>query len=668
MKDIYARTYFFQNKFIRLVSILFILLLKVMTLLAFNSQKHHFTLKTNNAFSLSLETDEYINGIVERLSEDISNLADCDRANAAEFCKKSDSNVEFEVDLDVMAYNEEDRTSCHSLMLISYSNDYIPRLCFELKDAHWFGAAELQIQRWPLNHVILPTQPFVTHDIVPTNSSFGNVIERYWVNSDGVAILIDEITPLFSSFNENGDGKVCFEAKFEHPFMNIHSRRPELRMLVCKSDNIKLVNQFVNRNVLSKSVTLPDSRMFRSPIWSTWARYKVDINQEKVLQYADEINQHGFSNSQIEIDDMFSTFYGEFDFNPNKFPDPKEMVDKLKDKGFRVTVWVTPFANLDSPAFKTGTDSSYWLRDGRKQVPALLKWWQGIGAILDVSNAEAISWFVRRLEDMRRSYGIDSFKFDAGEVSYLPFSYGPLIDWENPCSYTKLYVEAVSRLGDMIEVRCGYKSQQHAVFVRMGDKESRWGYDNGLRTIIPTALTFGILGYPFILPDMIGGNGYTYGEDDDIELTETVLPDRELYIRWLQVSAYLPAMQFSFVPWQYDDEVVDIARDFVRIHEEIVTPLVLEAAKEVSITGTPIIRPLWWLEPTETSALVSDSQFLVGDSLLVAPVLEPGARSRDIYLPTGNWEDLTNGVTVKGGRWLWIYNADLHQCPTFRKL
>ena len=69
----------------------------------------------------------------------------------------------------------------------------------------------------------------------------------------------------------------------------------------------------------------------------------------------------------------------------------------------------------------------------------------------------------------------------------------------------------------------------------MGDKESRWGYDNGLKTIIPTALTFGILGYPFILPDMIGGNGYTYKDEDTIELTETVLPDRELYIRWLQV-------------------------------------------------------------------------------------------------------------------------------------
>ena len=78
----------------------------------------------------------------------------------------------------------------------------------------------------------------------------------------------------------------------------------------------------------------------------------------------------------------------------------------------------------------------------------------------------------------------------------------------------------------------------------MGDKESRWGYDNGLKTIIPTALTFGILGYPFILPDMIGGNGYTY-EGENIELTETVLPDRELYIRWLQVNSVSDLKAFA---------------------------------------------------------------------------------------------------------------------------
>ena len=85
-------------------------------------------------------------------------------------------------------------------------------------------------------------------------------------------------------------------------------------------------------------------------------------------------------------------------------------------------------------------------------------------------------------------------------------------------------------------------------------------------------------------------------------------------------------------------------------------------------TGTPIIRALWWLDPDDSECLESDSQFLVGDSLLVAPVLEPGVRSRDIYLPQGNWEDVMNGVTIKGRRWLRNYKAEQHQCPTFQKL
>ena len=428
-------------------SISFVIMLQVCMR---HANSDDFTLNAKNVFSFTHANNDYLTGVVD-FNEAFNDLDNCKKASEIEFCKILESIAEFQVNLDTKPHNIEDKT-CHVLILQTYSKDYVPRICFDLSEKKWFGAAELQIQRWPLRHVTLPMQPFVTNDIVPTNSSFGNVIERYWVNSDGAAILVDETTPLFSSFNDSGDGKLCFEAKFEHPFINTDQKLPGLNVQLCKSENVKLVHQYVSRSVLEKSSGYPDSRMFKSPIWSTWARYKVDINQEKVLEYAEEIIQNGFSNSQIEIDDMFSTFYGEFDFTPEKFPNPSQMIKKLKSKGFRVTVWITPFANLDSPAFKTGTDKSYWLHDKRKKVPALLKWWQGIGAILDVSNSDAVTWFVKRLEDMRRNYGIDSFKFDAGEVTYLPYSYGPKVDWEDPCSYTRLYVSAVSGLGDMIEV------------------------------------------------------------------------------------------------------------------------------------------------------------------------------------------------------------------------
>jgi myogenesis-regulating glycosidase len=104
-----------------------------------------------------------------------------------------------------------------------------------------------------------------------------------------------------------------------------------------------------------------------------------------------------------------------------------------------------------------------------------------------------------------------------------------------------------------LEVRVGAQAQHLPIFVRMMDKDSRWGYNNGLSTLIPHALTYGLIGYPFVLPDMVGGNGYV------------VLPDRELFIRWTQVNVFLPSLQFSIAPWQYDSELVRIVNKMMAI-------------------------------------------------------------------------------------------------------
>jgi alpha-glucosidase (family GH31 glycosyl hydrolase) len=189
-------------------------------------------------------------------------------------------------------------------------------------------------------------------------------------------------------------------------------------------------------------------------------------------------------------------------------------------------------------------DKGYWIKDRQGTVPALVKWWQGIGGILDVSNPEAVAWFTTRLNEMRLEYGIDSFKFDAGEMTYLPPDFTTHIPWSNPASFATEYVSAVTTLGDMIEVRCGFRSQRCPVFVRMGDTDSVWGYTNGLRTLIPTTLTLGILGYPYVLPDMIGGNGY--GADQDHWL-DTAMPDRELNIRWLEVREISHITIFKYI-------------------------------------------------------------------------------------------------------------------------
>ncbi|KAK3087847.1 hypothetical protein FSP39_011435 [Pinctada imbricata] len=552
-------------------------------------------------------------------------------------------------------------TQCYVVNLRSTDDRLFPSTCFSLADAHWFGGAELHHQRWPLNDVILPLQPYVSQDLVVNTDSFGNVLEPYWINSNGVGVFVDDMTPLHASVNANNSDKICFQAKYEEPHQPRYLfEHTLLNYTVCKSDDVKEIHSQLRKIIFDKPSGIPDIRMMKSPIWSTWARYKTLINETTVIQFADEILDHGFSNSQLEIDDMYSTKYGDLDFDPDKFPDPSGMIQTLKTKGFRTSAWITPFANLDSVAFLEGAGKGFWLKDKLGQVPALVKWWQGVGGIVDFTNQEATEWFVQRLQEMKGEYGLDTFKFDAGEMTFLPSSYKPTLPLANPGFFTTQYVDTVSRLGDAIEIRCGYKTQQHPVFVRMADKQSNWGYANGLRTLIPTVLTLGILGYPYILPDMIGGNGY--GDDFSFDV---VLPDRELYIRWLQITTYLPAMQFSFVPWDYDDEVVKMAKKMVDTHENIVTPILMKATKEAMKHGHPLIRPLWWIDPKSDDALISDSQFLIGNEMLVAPIVFESARSRDIYLPHGQWHDQLRGDKLTGPKWLRNYRIELDEIATF---
>ncbi|XP_072167137.1 myogenesis-regulating glycosidase-like [Diadema setosum] len=594
---------------------------------------------------------------------------------------ETDSMVDKElamVQIDLKPKREEDRLQCITVNWTSHLLDFEPMDCIALKHAHWYGGASVYRQHWPMDDMSIRMQPYVSRDILikkDRRDVWGSVLENYWLSSMGVAIHVDDDVPLHVGFNEDGSEKLCLKSKYlNSPYQNTELRNPHLSYTICFHDDVKAVHQHVYKKWFSLPSGTPDVRMMKSPIWSTWARYKITVDQEQVLQYAKEIRSHNMTNSQIEIDDKYTTSYGSYDFNVTKFPNASEMINTLHDQGFRVTAWIHPFTNLDSPNLEVGIKGGYWVQDVTHSVPALVKWWQGIGAVLDVTDSSAQQWYVDSLEGMRTAYGIDSFKFDAGEADYFPISYSVASqDFRNPNEFCTHYAPLVSRLGRMIEVRCGHQTQRLPIFVRMFDKESTWGYDNGLQTMIPSALTQGILGYPFILPDMIGGNAYA--EDTFTTVDEALLPERELFIRWLELTAYLPAMQFSIAPWQYDDSaaadgvsVVTVAKKMVRIHEEEVFPLIQRFALDALLEGTPIIRPLWWLDPHDKTALTIDSEFLIGDILLVAPILKPLDRFRDIYLPQGNWTDLLRGgEDYLGGNWLREYPIGLDQIATFRR-
>lgn len=578
-------------------------------------------------------------------------LVDCSDFSVAGICYEWPGEKRFTISLNRSGSEDMD---CFDLEWTALRCvDQVLTDCFDIRSTHWFGGYQNKQQHWPLNKNNMTMAAFVSHDIFL--HPVGDVLERYFFSSKGTGIYIDSEIPFYFSMNDK-EGMLCFSAKYEDfTYNNYDNRYPVLKYKICQSDNVRNIHTKMSAMFIPKPTDIPDIKLFQYPIWSTWAEFRKDINQSAVLKFASDILSYKFSHSQLEIDDFWTPTYGDFEFDIQKFPNAIAMIRKLNEMGFRVTVWVHPFFNLNSKSFSEGFLNSYFIRSYNSVRPALTKWWDGnVTAILDPTNPEAVSWYLDKLENLKKVYNISSFKFDAGEAGFLPPVFSSFVKkMDRNEIYPKSYVEMAvqSDKSRHMEVRAGYHTQKHPVFIRIMDKYSQWGHDNGIKSVIPVVLTFGILGYPFLLPDMIAGNLKS-------------MNDSELYVRWLELNAFLPSMQYSIVPWRFNKTVVSIAQKFTSLHEKY-SPIFIKLAHESTVSGYPIIRPVWWNDPYSEDALTCEDEFLVGDEILVAPVVEKGAKARDIYLPPGAWNDQLRNVKIQGETWLRNYRVELDELAYF---
>ncbi|PAA66779.1 hypothetical protein BOX15_Mlig006082g2, partial [Macrostomum lignano] len=558
--------------------------------------------------------------------------------------------------------------SCHRAVLTTAAKESAS-LCLELPAASVYGGGAAFDQRWPINSQSMPSQAYVSNDFAELTGAkrsdlWGGFVERLWLTSRGLLVHVDDATPL--SVGQEADRRLCLTATpDDEAYLWRSNPRDYLNVTICAADSAKEAYLAAHSWLYTRPTSSPDRRMLREPIWCTWARHKTAVAQSDVESLANDVTRLGFPASQIEIDDRYTINYGDLAWDPIKFPNPAEMTAKLKYIGHRVTTWIVPFFNKNTSAYDEAAAAGYLLiervNDNNNKSADIL-WWQGVGGQLDPTNPSAVSWFANRLVTFRQQFGIESFKFDAGEVYYLrgARTQAPL---EAPMQFTTAYVQQVAaKFGGAVEVRAGYRTQSVPVATRMFDKDSHWGGRNGLRSIVPNALMLSMAGYHFVMPDMIGGNAYS--EDS----MEGARPERELYIRWMQLSSFLPIVQFSIAPWDYDQEVTDIALKTLKLRAEVYIPALEAALTQLFSTGEPVTRPLWWASDgtvDDVRLWTVDDQFLVGDSLLVAPVIRQSSVARDILLPSGRWKDGYSGRLVDGPLLLKDHPAKLDMVPHF---
>jgi alpha-glucosidase len=249
--------------------------------------------------------------------------------------------------------------------------------------------------------------------------------------------------------------------------------------------------------------------------------------------------------------------------------------------------------------------------------------------VIDLSNPEGLAWFHNALKKLQEEYKVDGFKFDAGDARFYR---DPNMISHNTETSSNDHMELFASLGreyKLNELRASWKLAGEPIAQRLRDKKHNW---EDLQLLIPHMITMSNMGYAYTCPDMIGG-----GEYQSFKNIEDV--DQELIVRSAQASALMPMMQFSVAPWRVlNDENASICLEMAKLHTEFGIQI-LDLAKSASETGLPILRSMEFNFPGKGYENILD-QFMIGENLIVAPVLQKGAISRVVQIPEGTWKDI----------------------------
>jgi alpha-glucosidase (family GH31 glycosyl hydrolase) len=412
-----------------------------------------------------------------------------------------------------------------------------------------------------------------------------------------------------------------------------------------------------------------------------WKSRDVHEHQDDVLD-----DFHGFRRCEIPldaivIDSPWATQYNTWEFNPHQFPDAPGMISMMRADGVRTVVWCTPWVNLDSrdgqippqpeserlhrepaPTYAPAAAAGHFVR-GEDAEPLVRQWWMGTGSPIDFTSPAAEEWWRDQVKRVL-ALGVEGIKADDGDGYYIPDGVA-LADGRSGASAAwalgGMHRLSLQRALDEVHPGSGVLfgrsgwSGQHAVGLTWGGDQASdfWS----LRVLVVATLAAACSGYSNWSHDVGGYLGH--------RLVERCPP--ELLVRWLQFGCFTPLMQaharMPQEPWNYGGRVLDLYRAYVLLHEQLV-PYIRAAAATATRTGLPIIRPLCLVDPEDVRGWTITDAYGFGPALWVAPVLDDGAREREVSLPRGDWIETWTGAVVRGGGDV-VVDSPLHLIPVW---
>lgn len=351
---------------------------------------------------------------------------------------------------------------------------------------------------------------------------------------------------------------------------------------------------------------------------------------------------------------------------PGSYPDLPGLIDELQGEGLAVLGYLNPFLVPGRPGFTEARERGYLVNTPSGAV-FTEPWMAGDRrAYLDFTHPDAVAWWQDRVRHALGSVGFDGAMQDYGEDAPVDGIYAsgqPGAMVRN--AYSMHYAQAARDAAQDVKpgattlfARGGYTGSQSSVTGRFtGDQHRSWDRQTGIGSVLPAMLSGSISGWPYWGPDIAG-----FFDGDGAR-------DVELWTRWTQLGALSPVMR-DMLGAQADpvgvftsDDTLATFAGYARLHQALM-PYLHGLTEQAGRTGLPLIRPLWLAAPTDPVAWTVEDAYLLGDDLLVAPVVTNGARNRPVYLPVGQWRDYWTGEVLTGGRWI-SADAPVQQIPLF---
>ena len=394
--------------------------------------------------------------------------------------------------------------------------------------------------------------------------------------------------------------------------------------------------------------------------------------KERLMEVAKAFREKDIPCDTLYLDIDYMDGYRVFTWDNNKFDNPKEILNELKNMGFKVVTIIDPGVKVDKgyKIYDEGLKEGYFATD-KDGIVYKNKVWPGDSVYPDFMSSNTRKWWAGNQKIMM-DYGVSGIWNDMNE----PASFnGPLPDDVefNEDGIIVTHKEIHNIYGHMmgkatyegikeatnkrpfVVTRACYAGTQKYSTVWTGDNQSTWEH---LRMSLPMLMNLGLSGMAFCGTD-VGGFGHDC--------------TGELLSRWVQVGAFTPLFRNHAAmgtrdqePWAFDKTTEDINRKYIKLRYKLL-PYLYDMMYKCEESGAPIIRPLLFNYQNDKNTYEINDEFIFGNSILVAPVVEQGARQRLVYLPQGdNWIDYWTGEEHKGGKYI-IKEAPLDICPIYIK-